>query len=299
MSRCVVIGAGLGGLSAACHLAGAGHDVTVVERHHRPGGRAGSLQLGGYRFDTGPTVLTMPELFERCFRAVGVDMSSLLTVRPLDPMYRACFADGSELRVLHGRQAMAAEIADVCGPTEAAAFDRFADWLTELFRCEMPGFIERNYDSPLDLVRPLGPSAAAAAPGRLPTARGLRGALLPRRAVATLVQLSVAVRRPRSPPGARRVRGDHLHGRDQRRRRHRWRRSRRCPRRWRRRPSAAGPSSATGPPPSASSPNGRMVDPCAACDSTRVNCSAPTSWCATPTCRGPTAPCCLGSSPHD
>jgi phytoene desaturase len=158
MSRCVVIGAGLGGLSAACHLAGAGHDVTVVERHHRPGGLAGTLQLGAYRFDTGPTVLTMPDLFERCFQAVGADMSNLLTVRPLDPMYRACFADGSELRVLHGRQAMAAEIAVVCGPTEAAAFHRFADWLAELFRCEMPSFIERNYDSPLDLVRPLGPA---------------------------------------------------------------------------------------------------------------------------------------------
>ena len=129
MSRCVVVGAGLGGLSAACHLAGAGHDVTVVERDDEPGGRAGSIELGGYRFDTGPTVLTMPELFERCFHAVGEEMSSYLTVRPLDPMYRACFSDGSELNVRPGREAMAAEIADVCGPAQAAGFHRFADWV--------------------------------------------------------------------------------------------------------------------------------------------------------------------------
>jgi phytoene desaturase len=158
VSRVVVIGAGLGGLSAACHLAGAGHEVTVVEREMVPGGRAGSMQLGDYRFDTGPTVLTMPHLFERCFDAVGVEMSSLLSMRPLDPMYRAAFADGTELRVLHGREPMAQEIRDVCGPSEAAGFERFAGWLTELYRCEMGAFIERNYDSPFDLARPLPPA---------------------------------------------------------------------------------------------------------------------------------------------
>ncbi len=73
-------------------------------------------------------------------------------------MYRACFADGSELRVRHGREAMTEEIRQVCGPGEAAAFDGFCDWLGRLYRTEMPHFIERNYDSPLDLVRPLGPA---------------------------------------------------------------------------------------------------------------------------------------------
>jgi phytoene desaturase len=154
----VVIGAGLGGLSAACHLAGAGHEVTVLERSSAVGGLAGSVEHGGYRFDTGPTVLTMPELFERCFHAVGVDMAGLLTVRPLDPMYRACYADGSELRVLHGREAMASEIRDVCGATQAAAFHRFVDWVTALYELEMPNFIERNYDHAVDLLRPITPA---------------------------------------------------------------------------------------------------------------------------------------------
>jgi phytoene desaturase len=155
--RIIVIGAGLGGLSAACHLAGAGHDVTVIERGARPGGRAGTLAIDGFRFESGPTVLTMPSLFERCFDAVGVDMRDLLTVRALDPMYRACFPDGSELHLRHGREAMATEIHDVCGPRQAAAFHRFAEWVTALFETEMP-YIERNYDSPLDLVRPLPPA---------------------------------------------------------------------------------------------------------------------------------------------
>jgi phytoene desaturase len=154
----VVVGAGLGGLSAACHLRGLGHDVVVLERDDRPGGRAGRLELGGYRFETGPTVLTMPTRVEDCFRAVGQEMSDHLTLHRVDPMYRATFADGSELRVRHGREPMAAEIREVCGPTEAAAFHRFCDWLEGLYQLEMPNFIDRNFDSVLDLARPLGPA---------------------------------------------------------------------------------------------------------------------------------------------
>jgi phytoene desaturase len=73
-------------------------------------------------------------------------------------MYRACFADGSQLRVRYGRDAMTEEIATVCGARDAASFGRFCDWLERLYRVEMRNFVERNYDSPLDLVRPLAPA---------------------------------------------------------------------------------------------------------------------------------------------
>lgn len=154
----VIIGAGLGGLAAACHLAGAGHDVTIVEAASIPGGRAGSLVRGGYRFDTGPSVLTMPHLIDRCFAAAGVDGAELLTLRPVDPMYRACYADGTELRVRHGREAMTEEIRTVCGAKEAAEFGRFCEWLQRLYELEMPWFIERNLDTVVDLARPLRPA---------------------------------------------------------------------------------------------------------------------------------------------
>lgn len=154
----VIIGAGLGGLSAACHLAGRGVAVTVLEAGDRPGGRAGLIEEGGFRFDTGPTVLTMPNLVEECLAAVGVDSAEVLTMSRVDPMYRASFADGSVLNVRHGRDAMAEEIRSVCGPREAASFDGFCDWLTALYELEMPSFIDRNFDSPLDLLRPLMPA---------------------------------------------------------------------------------------------------------------------------------------------
>ncbi len=81
-----------------------------------------------------------------------------LTLRPVDPMYRACYADGTELRVRHGRAAMTEEIRLVCGDRDAEAFGRFCDWLTTLYDLEMPTFIERSFDSPVDLAAPLRPA---------------------------------------------------------------------------------------------------------------------------------------------
>jgi phytoene desaturase len=150
----VVIGAGLGGLSAAAHLSRAGHTVTVVERDAIPGGRAGMIAEGGFRLDNGPTVLTMPNLLADAFNAAGAEMSDFITVKPVDPMYRAVYADGSVLHVRHGREAMTQEIREFANAREAEAFGRFCDWLERLYRVEMAHFIDANFDSVLDLVKP-------------------------------------------------------------------------------------------------------------------------------------------------
>ncbi len=159
MSSVVVIGAGLAGLSAACYLTGQGHDVTVVEREEIPGGRAGRLNRDGFAFDTGPTVLTMPDLIADPLRAVGAELADLLPLKRLDPAYRARFADGSTIDVRHGHEAMRDEIARTCGSVDAAAFDDFVNWLRKLYLVELPHFIDANYDSPLGLVR--SPAAVA------------------------------------------------------------------------------------------------------------------------------------------
>ena len=155
--RVVIVGAGLAGLSAALRLTGAGREVTVLEREPEPGGRAGRLTLGGYHFDTGPTVLTMPDLIAEALDCVGEPLDRWLDLRPLDPAYRAFYPDGSTLDVHPDPAAMAAEIERVCGPAEAAGYLEFVEFVGRLYRLQMNRFIDRNLDSPLGL---LGPSLA-------------------------------------------------------------------------------------------------------------------------------------------
>src|SRR5579875_803638 len=150
----VVVGAGLAGLAAALHLAGRGREVTVVEREATPGGRAGRLDLDGYRLDTGPTVLTMPGLIADALGAVGEDLGDRLDLVRLEPAYRAMFADGSRLDVHTDPDAMAEGIAAFAGPAEAVGYRRLRAWLTELYRVEFGRFIAANFDSPLSLAVP-------------------------------------------------------------------------------------------------------------------------------------------------
>src|SRR5690349_6645291 len=120
----VVIGAGLGGLAAALHLAGDGRAVHVVERADGPGGLAGQLVVDGYSFDAGPTVLTMPDLIARALGAVGEELTDWLDLVPLDPAYRAHFADGSTLDVHTDVEKMVAAVSALAGSREADGYRR-------------------------------------------------------------------------------------------------------------------------------------------------------------------------------
>ncbi|MCG7527544.1 phytoene desaturase family protein [Streptomyces sp. OfavH-34-F] len=164
----VVVGAGLSGLACALHLLGAGRRVTVVERDTGPGGRAGRVELGGFRIDTGPTVLTMPELADEAFAAVGDSLYRRVELTALRPAYRACFADGSSLDVHTDGDAMEAEVRRFAGPGQAAGYRELRRWLERVYRAQMRRFIDTNFDSPLALLHPdLARLAALGGFGRL------------------------------------------------------------------------------------------------------------------------------------
>nr|SBO96323.1 Phytoene dehydrogenase [Nonomuraea gerenzanensis] len=150
----MVVGAGLGGLSAAVHLAAAGRQVTVVEALDEPGGCCGTARLGAYRFDTGPSVLTMPDVLAEVFGAAGQELRHWLPLRRLDPSYRMVFEDGSRLDVLPEREAMTEQVRTVCGPAEAARYERYRRLLAEMFRLEWPAFIDADMTRLRGLARP-------------------------------------------------------------------------------------------------------------------------------------------------
>ena len=150
----VVVGAGLAGLSAALRLAGAGRNVTVIEREALPGGRNGLLKVGGYSFDTGPTVLTMPHLINDAFNCVGEELSDWLELTPLSPLYRAFYHDGSSIDVHADMQKMELEIESKVGALEAEAYRKYVAFLSKLYKYEMKDFIDRNIDSPFNLLTP-------------------------------------------------------------------------------------------------------------------------------------------------
>lgn len=163
----VIVGAGLAGLSAALHLLGAGRRVTLLERSARPGGRAGLLEQGGYRIDTGPTVLTMPDIAAEAFAAVGEELGDRLDLVPLHPAYRARFADGATLDVHTSASAMEAEVERFAGPGDALGYRRLRRWLESIYRVQMRRFIDAGFDSPLQLLnRDLARLAALGGFGR-------------------------------------------------------------------------------------------------------------------------------------
>ena len=110
--KVAIIGAGLGGLAAALRLQGEGHEVTVLEQRPRPGGRAYQLGEGGFTWDTGPSLITMPWVLEETFAAGGLDLHSEIALRRLDPLYRIRWAgDERHFDFTDDRDRLRAEIA--------------------------------------------------------------------------------------------------------------------------------------------------------------------------------------------
>ncbi len=118
-----VIGAGLAGLAAACTLAARGHKVVLFEKNDWLGGKAAEWAQDGYRFDMGPTILTVPRVLERIFAEAGKRMEDRLDLRRLDPQWRCFFEDGSVLNLVQDIAEMKATLADYAPGTEAGYED--------------------------------------------------------------------------------------------------------------------------------------------------------------------------------
>jgi phytoene desaturase len=120
----IVIGAGLGGLAAAMRLGAKGYAVTVLDRLDLPGGRGSSVTQDGHRFDLGPTIITVPQVYEYLWRACGWDFHKDISLRPMDPFYEVRWPDGSTFTARQDTDAMLAEVARL-SPADVAGYKRF------------------------------------------------------------------------------------------------------------------------------------------------------------------------------
>lgn len=154
MAEVVVIGAGVGGLSVAIRLAASGHRVTLHEQADGVGGKLGLLERDGFRFDTGPSLLTLPELLADTLAASGAALHDVLNLRPLDPIARYRFGDGTWFDHRTDRVAFLAAV-DSMAPGQGAGMGALLDRAAAIWAASRQPFLE----SPLQGWRTLARQA--------------------------------------------------------------------------------------------------------------------------------------------
>lgn len=141
-----IIGAGVGGIATAAHLAQRGLHVTVFEKNQRPGGRCDQFIRDGHRFDTGPTLLIMPKIYEEEFAALGASLHERLDLQRVDPTYHLVFDDGSQLALTSDMKRMSEQLEAI----EPGSFDGFLRYLEEgnrHYHLAMDRLVERDFRS--------------------------------------------------------------------------------------------------------------------------------------------------------
>jgi len=140
----IVIGAGIGGIATAARLARNGYDVTVLEKNETPGGRANQIVREGHRFDIGPTLFLMPEVWEETFASLGEKMGDHLDLRRIDPTYKVHFDDGLQLELTSNIGDMQEQLEKV----ERTAFTGFLNYIAEgakHYKISLEKFVGRNF----------------------------------------------------------------------------------------------------------------------------------------------------------
>lgn len=153
--KVIIIGAGVGGLATACILGQAGYDVTVYEKSSQPGGRAGTFEAEGFRFDTGPSWYLMPDVFKQFFKMLDEDVDELLKLRRLKPSYRVFFKDTwfNAFDIVGDLRKDGATLESL----EPGARNKLRDYVEKSgyqYKLAMDKFLYKNSDSMRDFLTP-------------------------------------------------------------------------------------------------------------------------------------------------
>ena len=152
MAEVAVVGGGVGGMAAALRLRAAGHDVVLFERNSVLGGKLASRTVDGFTFDTGPSLLTLPEVFDNLLALAGTSLAELVDPVRLDPICRYRWPDGSGFDHLADRHDAAAEVHRLA-PGQAPAFAAYLDHGRRVWDVSRRTFFAGPMESPVDLVR--------------------------------------------------------------------------------------------------------------------------------------------------
>ncbi len=145
-----VIGAGIGGLCSAIHLAACGMHVTVIEKNPHPGGRVDRIERDGHRFDTGPTLMVMQPVYTDEFRFLGTSMEELLDLQQVDPTYRVVFDDGSQLALTSDMQSLKDQLESI-EPGAYLGFHRYYEEGKRHYQLAMEKLVNRDFRRFTDL----------------------------------------------------------------------------------------------------------------------------------------------------
>ena len=149
--RIVVIGSGFGGLAAAIRLVQQGHEVVIVEKRDKPGGRAYVYEQDGYSFDGGPTIITAPWLIRELFERSGKRAEDYVSLVPIDPFYNIRFEDGSVFRYTGRREEVIDEVKRFA-PADVTGYLRFAEATEAIFAAGM-ALIDTPFERVTDMLR--------------------------------------------------------------------------------------------------------------------------------------------------
>ncbi|HEY0659330.1 MAG TPA: phytoene desaturase [Pyrinomonadaceae bacterium] len=146
-----VIGSGFGGLSAAIRLQAQGHDVTIVEKRDKTGGRAYVYEQDGFKFDGGPTIITAPWLIDELFAIAGKTTADYVNLVKIDPFYNIRWADGTIFNYNDNKENLMAQIAKIA-PDETGSYKKFSRDLGAIYRA---GFelIDQPFDTVLSMMK--------------------------------------------------------------------------------------------------------------------------------------------------
>ncbi len=150
--KVAVIGAGLGGMSAAISLAAAGFHVEIFEKNAQVGGKLNLLEKDGFSFDLGPSIFTLPQVFQQLFERAGKRFDDYVTLQPVTPHWRNFFEDGTTVDLDPERKQMSQELAKL-GANLDEPFDNFLEYSRKQYELVEAGYFQHGLDNMPQLLK--------------------------------------------------------------------------------------------------------------------------------------------------